>query len=72
MLERPYLVLCACVPVEELEESQRVSVPYEDEVPCSIRQVGGGREAQRRLGTRAGHASERHTPEPALHRHPLT
>lgn len=71
MWKFPYLVLCACVPVEELEESQRVSVPYQDEVPCPVRQVSRGREAQRTLGTRAGHTSERHTPEPALHTHPL-
>lgn len=66
------LILCACVPVEKLEESQRVSVPHQDEVPSAVRQVSRGREAQRTLGTRAGHASERHTPEPALHSHPLT
>lgn len=67
-----YLVLRARVPVEELEESQRVSVPHQDEVPCSVRQVSRGREAHGTPGTRAGHTSERHTPEPALHAHPLT
>jgi len=71
MWKCPYLVLWACVPVEELEESQWVSVPHQDEVTCSIRQVSRRREAQRTFGTWAGHTSERHTPEPALHAHPL-
>lgn len=68
----PYLVLCARVPVEELEEAQRVSVPHQNEVPCSVCQVSGRREALRTLGTRAGHTSQRHTPELALHTNPLT
>lgn len=68
----PYLVLCACVPVEEFEKPQRVTLPHQDEVARSICQVGRGREAQRTSGTWAGHTSERHTPEPAFHSHPFT
>lgn len=68
----PYLVLCARVPVEEFEKPQRVTLPHQDEVARSVCQVGRGREAQRTSGTWAGHASERHTPEPAFHSHPFT
>lgn len=50
-LRSPYLVLRACVPVKELEEPEWMSVPHQDEVPCSICQVSGGGEAQRTLGT---------------------
>lgn len=38
----PHLVLCTCVPVEVLEESQRVGIPHKDEIPCSVCQVGRG------------------------------
>lgn len=68
----PHLVLGVGVPVEELQESQWLSVPHQDEVSCSICQVGRGREALRTPETRAGHTSESHTPEPALHCHPFT
>lgn len=67
-----YLVLCARVSVEELEKAQWVGLPYQDEVPCSVRQVSRRWEAKWTPGTWAGHTSEGHTPELALHTHPIT
>lgn len=63
---RPHLILCGGVPVQVCEETQGISVPDQDEVPCPISQVCRGRKTFGAPWARAGHAGEGHAPEFAL------